>query len=305
MYWFSNPELYFDFVEVMTMMIAFYNAMWIVNFSNTAVLTHNPKFWSTLSIFPGIFSFFLFIYVIKCSSILSAITTIDGNVLEETIEQSEDARNLGLSLKNKIITKLSERSTDKNPEDSLLDLFNEIDENDSQLLSRAEFQILLNALEITFSRSKWRIIFREIDRNFDDEISFDEMFLYLFPEHGNSKAEERKRLKLCGRKVKESAKKLENRMNISDVTDFKLPVFSNHDSYSSIDIRNFRSTSSFSFDKDSHIGRILLGTIICIFTLFYILIYIINDLFINSNIFLGNTQISPTKENVLEEIEDL
>jgi hypothetical protein len=189
----------------MAMLIAFYNAMWIVNFSNTAVLTHNPKFWFIMSILPGILSLILFIYVIKCSSILSAITTIDGNVLDVTIEQSEDACSLSLGLKNKIIAKLNERNDGQNPEDSLLDLFNEIDENNSQTISREEFQVLLNTLEISFSRTKWRIIFREIDRNFDDEISFEEMFLFLFPDHVSSIREERKRLELSRERVLKSA----------------------------------------------------------------------------------------------------
>ncbi len=38
------------------------------------------------------------------------------------------------------------------------------------LFSRQEFQSLLLDLNITFSRKKWILIFKEIDRNFDDEV---------------------------------------------------------------------------------------------------------------------------------------
>lgn len=34
-----------------------------------------------------------------------------------------------------------------------------------------EFEILMDKLDISFSRKKWKHIYREIDRNFDDKVS--------------------------------------------------------------------------------------------------------------------------------------
>ena len=56
-------------------------------------------------------------------------------------------------------------------------------------------------MEISFSRKKWERIFREIDRNYDSEISFQEFFLFLFPDHDLALALEMRRLKVISRRV--------------------------------------------------------------------------------------------------------
>jgi hypothetical protein len=49
-------------------------------------------------------------------------------------------------------------------------------------------------------------IYREIDRNYDDQISFDELFLFLFPDHDEALAREIKRLKIVGDRVRSHGK---------------------------------------------------------------------------------------------------
>lgn len=39
----------------------------------------------------------------------------------------------------------------------------------------------MDRLDINFSRKKWKQIYHEIDRNYDDQVSFDEFILFLFP----------------------------------------------------------------------------------------------------------------------------
>ena len=104
-----------------------------------------------------------------------------------------------------------------NPEQELKVLFTEIDENNSNLLSRREFQIFLEALGITFSRKKWSQIFVEIDLNNDDEISFRELFLFLFPDNDAARLEEARRLARIGMRVRDHAKKITG--DIGDITD--------------------------------------------------------------------------------------
>ena len=60
-------------------------------------------------------------------------------------------------------------------------LFHEIDEDKSVTLTREELKSFLVDIGISFSRRKWRKIFRELDRNCDDQISVEEMVNFLFP----------------------------------------------------------------------------------------------------------------------------
>ena len=65
----------------------------------------------------------------------------------------------------------------------------------------------MNALEINFSRKKWHQIFREIDSNYDDKVTFEELFFFLHPTHQVGLALEKKRLRIIGNRVKQKAKK--------------------------------------------------------------------------------------------------
>jgi len=45
-----------------------------------------------------------------------------------------------------------------------------------------------------------------MDRNYDDQISFDELFLFLFPDHDEALAREIRRLKIVGDRVRSHGK---------------------------------------------------------------------------------------------------
>ena len=67
-------------------------------------------------------------------------------------------------------------------------LFNEVEVDGSQVLSRDEFLSFCAVMNITFSKKKWRHIFREIDRDANDEVSCEELFLFLFPDNNAARA---------------------------------------------------------------------------------------------------------------------
>jgi hypothetical protein len=110
-------------------------------------------------------------------------------VLDEVLEQSESSRDLGLQVKQKMIRRLSSLGQ---PEMHLRLLFNEIDVDGSQVLSREEFLSFCVAMNITFSKKKWRLIFREIDRDANNEVSYQELFLFLFPDNNAALSHEKR-----------------------------------------------------------------------------------------------------------------
>ena len=66
----------------------------------------------------------------------------------------------------------------------------------------------MNTMGISFSLKKWDRIFKEIDRNFDNEISLQEFYLFLYPNHDVALALEMKRLKIISQRVMTRAQKL-------------------------------------------------------------------------------------------------
>jgi hypothetical protein len=75
---------------------------------------------------------------------------IDSDAMLEIIEQTEGTRYLGAMMRSRMLDRLREMG---NPEQELKALFEEIDDNNSNLLSRREFQIFLEALGISRARN--------------------------------------------------------------------------------------------------------------------------------------------------------
>lgn len=149
---------------------------------------------------------FVFMYVVKSAALLKAMYHVDKDVMLEVIEQTEGSRILGETIREKLLHRLSNVNEDAYT--TLRNLFDEIDKNRSNKLSRVEFEMLMDRLEVNFSRKKWKQIYHEIDRNYDDEISFDEFFIFLFPNHDFATANEMKRLKLVRSRVAQKQKDL-------------------------------------------------------------------------------------------------
>ena len=209
-FFFGAPKSYFYAVQTMIMFIAFYLALWICNFLTVSyVIAQGDESvrirWVIYSLLPGVVSSMLYMYCVKVAALLQSVTEIDTDAMLEIIEQTEGTRYLGTMMRSRMLDKLRDMG---NPEQELKVLFMEIDDNNSNLLSRREFQIFLEALGITFSRKKWSQIFVEIDLNNDDEISFRELFLFLFPDNDAARLEEARRLARIGMRVRDHAEKI-------------------------------------------------------------------------------------------------
>jgi len=94
------------------------------------------------------------------------------------------------------------------PFEEIQRLYNEIDVNRSDSLSRGEFGRFMELMGISFSMKKWEKIFKEIDRNYDNEISLNEFLLFLYPDHDLALSQESKRLKVISQRVMERANNL-------------------------------------------------------------------------------------------------
>lgn len=256
-FWFGKPEWFFDAVEVFTMIISFYCALWIVNYSFVAnSLHHDVTFWKVITIVPGIICFILYIYLIKVAALLRSIAHIDNDIVESTMEIAENAQTQSNLMRTKILDKLEDYndmdSTASN-HDKLEILMKEIDDDDSRSLSRRELQAFLEAIGITLSRSRWRVIFREIDRNNDNQISYDELFLFLFPHDKDANAAERKRLRRIGaRRIVNSKKYEEGKKNYFSHLKYNFLSFFGlvNDDVKVIPIRSLRTSSIGSLDSD-------------------------------------------------------
>jgi hypothetical protein len=200
-----SPTAYFKTIDYLIMYISFYVALWLCNFMYSTDEFPSPErqAWKVISILPGIASMSMYSYVMRASSFLKAVTLLDKDVVEETLEEIKEIKVIAKFLREKIIVSVLEhdeqwQSFEGSIEDymaslseddihaRITSLFSEIDPNKSATLSRSELQTFFTEVGVTFSKKRWRRIFRELDRNGDDEISIEEMIYFLFPKTINT-----------------------------------------------------------------------------------------------------------------------
>jgi hypothetical protein len=192
---FGQPELYFESVHLMFVLIAFYIALWLV-----VVVSESPThLWKFISVLPAILICCFFFYIVKTAALLKAIYEVDTDTMLEVIEETEAAQQLSEELRAKVVSHMA--SSEQDTYVQLEQLYKQIDVNGNNSLSRAEFGTFMKLLNITFSAKKWERIYKEIDRNYDNEISFQEFFLFLFPDHDLAQSLEMRRLKVISRRV--------------------------------------------------------------------------------------------------------
>ena len=146
----AKPTLFFQFIDLMLMPLSFSLSMWVTNFEMFAAQSKDVLKWEFLSLLPILLSLFFFIQVVRRAAILRCVSMLDGDVIEEVIEQSQESTHIATFLREKIIARLKKLG---DPENSLKQLFNEIDLDGSNLLSRQEFQLFLGNIKSTILRT--------------------------------------------------------------------------------------------------------------------------------------------------------
>ena len=104
-----------------------------------------------ISLIPLILTIVLIIYIIRSAALLRLVTSLDADTLQEAIENAESSNEIADNLRTKILSRLNEIGSDF--ELQLKILFQQIDEDGSDLLSRAEFQEFLGNALTQFTHS--------------------------------------------------------------------------------------------------------------------------------------------------------
>lgn len=183
----KHPKLYFEVIKLNAMCISFYLALWFVNFMHEADKTVHPNLYRLLSFLPVLSSVWVYKYIIRSGGIIMGIIQLDADVVEKILEEEEDVQHLGVAVRDKIVRRLQSIDSTHSPEQSVFNVFQAMDIDNSNKLSRLEFKEALQAMRIKFSKNRWREIFRIIDSDYDGNITLKELFIFLFPNSNYTK----------------------------------------------------------------------------------------------------------------------
>jgi hypothetical protein len=133
------PILYFETVQILILLTSLYLALWVTNFVVAAdsgwflftlLLFVADCFlllvagWKVLTLLPGVGGAIVFFSIVKTAALLKSISELDNDAVLEVIEQTEGSRLLGITMREKILSRLNDLGE---PQAELYTLFHEID----------------------------------------------------------------------------------------------------------------------------------------------------------------------------------
>ena len=68
------------------MLIAFYFALYFVNYSIVTNASSNPGTWQLYLLLPGLISVLIYLMTVRSTALLKAVTRLDADVMENTLE---------------------------------------------------------------------------------------------------------------------------------------------------------------------------------------------------------------------------
>lgn len=124
---FSRPDLYFELVRGLMMILALY---WALFWSNFIVAAHSVG-WALVCACPIILASLTYVFVVAHASLLMAVHSIDTNAVLEVLEQTEGSKLLGEQMREKLLQRLQEMGE---PQAELFSLFDELNDSGNGFL---------------------------------------------------------------------------------------------------------------------------------------------------------------------------
>jgi Ca2+-binding EF-hand superfamily protein len=193
-FWLNSSGMFFSMVELVLLLQCFYMAMWATQLVPMIVLYgENVVSWIIWFTVPIIINFMIIRLTLTRAVMLQAICGVHAEVLgevkEEAIEEEHCLDKLrhavrerfsGLNAKD-LHGKLSKEELTKMKVNLKL-LFDKYDKDGSGDIGKKEFLQLLTDLKVFLSKRAFKILWQAVDYDLSGEISWEEMFIILFPE---------------------------------------------------------------------------------------------------------------------------
>lgn len=173
--------MYFRSVELVVMLNCLYMALWVTNFISVANGSNSPVLWHIFLFLPIVYNFFCMSVYVKKSALIHALGKLNHDVIGLMEEEREENEVIVREMKDKVLKRI-EDAEHKGPFDLVTELFADIDTDGNGEVSRAEFRIFLNALQLPYSDAKFHRLFKMIDKDNSKSIQVSEMLAVLFPE---------------------------------------------------------------------------------------------------------------------------
>lgn len=192
---FDSPGLYFLLRDTSLLLLCLFMSFFLITFVDTAAKTNDTEIFIVVPLITLLLALLFQVYTIKSSSMIFSFYKLDEEILGRVVEEKEEIENIAKLLREKLLNKITNAASgdQEGAEVALLQLFNEIQSLDGEAdgyISPSELRVLLQRLNIHFTKKRFDDAFSVMDTSADGYITLMEFHAFIFP----SDASEKKRL---------------------------------------------------------------------------------------------------------------
>jgi calcium-binding protein CML len=182
---FRSPSFHVAIVGLALLIQCFYISVWgtqLIPLAKYAKFTH-PAFFITVSCVMIVFTSFLQESILHQTVLLQTVVRLHLTVVDKVCDQLIEESNVLTSMRRSIIEELEGKSSDKKFwRKYVKDKFAEFDLSGDGYMSSAEFRNFLGSLNIFMPKERFDIIWESVDLDQSGAITWDELFVLVFPE---------------------------------------------------------------------------------------------------------------------------
>jgi hypothetical protein len=190
---FGSSSFYYRCVELGLLFQCFYISIWATQLMPLAVRGEHANAWISAFTIPIIFNTLLVGLTLHRSVMLKTAcklhSDIVGTVCEECLKETQVTQDLRTTIRQKLIDSRTPRRMWKS---YIRDQFLVYDVDDDGNLDRLEFREFLGSLNIYIGKSHFDILWEAIDLDLSGKVTWDELFVIVFPEFKSDIREEAK-----------------------------------------------------------------------------------------------------------------
>lgn len=226
---FGSSKLYYRIVELGLLFQCFYISIWATQLMPLARRSEHKYYWIPAFTIPIVLNILLVGMTLHRSVMLKAAMQLNPDIVGAICEECIQEKNVVKDLQSRIRNILSESNTPRRLWQVFVrDRFLQYDVNKDGSLDQLEFREFIGSLDIFMGKRHFDILWEAIDIDLSGSVTWDELFVIVFPEFKHDIKEELKVLEAIQQHFKQyfQANKIPKLKYLSTIQE----IFSKYDS---------------------------------------------------------------------------
>jgi Ca2+-binding EF-hand superfamily protein len=181
---FRSPTFHFAMVNISLLFECFYISIWATQLIPLSFHSSNKAFYVIMLTFPMLLTGYLFESILHQTVMLQCVEGLHTEVVDIVCDECIQEAKVLLNIRRAIREKCVQQSSDQSKWHTIIrDQFNKFDVDGNGKMDSKEFRHFLGTLDIYMSKARFDIAWEAIDFDLSGAITWDELFILVFPEY--------------------------------------------------------------------------------------------------------------------------